>query len=1028
MPINIPQNPNGQALMANSLPVVIASNQTAIPVANSSDITASGSLTALNSTVVSISGGSGTVMMQIGGTWVGTITFEGSNDAFSTSQAITAIYLGGTQTQAATATINGFFSVISAGFAQVRAKMTAYTSGTATILVNNSSASRIVVPLQGNPNNNQALVTQGAAATTPWPTIASSSTTALAAGIKATYTAYGYTRVTAEPKVEFADAFDGVTVDVTNRWTQLGTVTQANSAVAIGNVLTTSTVNSLTSQPTFNVLGLSFQVLAFVMSTEASPLSTTNVNRFRGFGTHTSTPSLSVPVTDGVGFEWDAATAKLYGAIWQSGVRSASSIDLTAYVTSSNTRYAILYRSDLAIFYIGSTEIPVGSISFVTPNTQNLPIKLQTVIGASAPSTTPLDTTSAVAVGDTGGNTTQLTDGTFPWRKATVSNAGALLVSSLGIPAALGQTTMSASQPVVIASNQTNIPTVLMASSTTAAVIRPDNYLKVAGDSTSLFYDSFDSSLDTTTRWTAGGTSPTVTTGVLSVNAGTTALAVSSLTTQPTFALLGNMFSNAFAVMAIDTSALTGNYRFFGFGIAAGSPTVAAPIVNGVGFEFIDTTGAMSGVVWSNGVKTQTLALTRPTDGLNHRYGVYYKTSRVYFEVDNVSVGSIATPNPNTSTLPVLALSVNGAATVSPSATLTFTFIGCGDTARNNQMLSDGAFPWRKASISAVGALSVSDSRLPTTLGNQTASASLATTISTETASGSITTQNLVPAGVATAGSAVEITLNGNSGIGSQVTGTYTGALSLQVTIDGTNWITVGGSPFFNKLTAGNLATITSALQSILTAEVATCVKARITALAAVTGTAVVTIKTTSSNALVGINNALPTGGNSIGNITTLANGQTTHSSASTGSPLRIGGRVITTLDTTLVQGDASDLAVTSGQQLVIKDFASSENDWQFVGTITTTTQTAIKTAGAASIRNFVTCITYQNTNATATTLNIQDGSVNILSISCAASMLNPVNLTFSTPLKGSAATAINYTAGTNASNVLLNVQGFQSF
>lgn len=162
--------------------------------------------------------------------------------------------------------------------------------------------------------------------------------------------------------------------------------------------------------------------------------------------------------------------------------------------------------------------------------------------------------------------------------------------------------------------------------------------------------------------------------------------------------------------------------------------------------------------------------------------------------------------------------------------------------------------------------------------------------------------------------------------------------------------------------------------------------------------------------------------------VTTLANGQTAHSSASTGSPVRAAGRVITTLDTTLVQGDASDLAMTTGQQLVTKDFASSENDWQFVGTVTTTTQTAIKAAGAANIRNFVTGITYQNTNSTATTLLVQDGNTTILSISCAATMLNPVNMVFPTPLRGTAATAVNYTAGTTAANVLLNVQGYQSF
>jgi hypothetical protein len=124
------------------------------------DVNATGNLTALNTTVSIATNGSGTAIMEIGGTWVGTITFEGSNNNFTTLQDITAIYLGGIQTNAATATTNGFFSVVSAGFASVRAKMTAYTSGTANITANSSSAHRIVIPLQGNPNNHQVLASQ----------------------------------------------------------------------------------------------------------------------------------------------------------------------------------------------------------------------------------------------------------------------------------------------------------------------------------------------------------------------------------------------------------------------------------------------------------------------------------------------------------------------------------------------------------------------------------------------------------------------------------------------------------------------------------------------------------------------------------------------------------------------------------------------------------------------------------------------------------------------------------------------------
>jgi hypothetical protein len=124
------------------------------------DTAASGSLGALNATVPLLTSGVGTSIFEIAGSWVGTITFEGSNNGFTTSQAVAAVYLGGIQNQSSTTTTNGFFSVLTAGFAQVRARMSAYTSGTATVLANGSAADRIVVPVQGNPNNNQTLASQ----------------------------------------------------------------------------------------------------------------------------------------------------------------------------------------------------------------------------------------------------------------------------------------------------------------------------------------------------------------------------------------------------------------------------------------------------------------------------------------------------------------------------------------------------------------------------------------------------------------------------------------------------------------------------------------------------------------------------------------------------------------------------------------------------------------------------------------------------------------------------------------------------
>jgi hypothetical protein len=507
------------------------------------------------------------------------------------------------------------------------------------------------------------------------------------------------------------------------------------------------------------------------------------------------------------------------------------------------------------------------------------------------------------------------------------------------------------------------------------------------------------------------------------------------------------MFSHAFSVSTVDSGTKTGNYRFFGLGIAAGSPTVSAPITNGVGFEWRDTDGLLYGVVWSNGSRTQSVALSasQPSDGAAHRYAVYYKTSRVYFEIDNVNVGTIATPNPNTSNLPMLVISVNGASTVSPAAVFTHSFLGVGDTAGNGRMLSDASFPWRKATISAAGALSVRDAGLPAALGAATTANSTAVNIASDQTVSALlpdlnvtgqsaqtaTVNNIIPA---TSGASATDATGYRSGTIQVVSTGTAGTFIFEGSNDNTNFQAV---PVYSQLILTGTpitAAITATASQLIYTFPVTFRYLRLRIATTITGGSIQAFTRLSqaawTPAIFQVAQATAGNLNMTATLasTTLSGGQTAHSAASTGNPLRVAGRVITTLDTTLVQGDASDIAVTTGQQLVTKDFASSENDWQFVGTVTTNTQTAIKAAGAASIRNFVTGLTYQNTNATATTLNIQDGNTNILSISCAASMANPVNLVFPTPLRGTAATAVNYTAGTTGANVLLNVQGYQSF
>jgi hypothetical protein len=171
-----------------------------------------------------------------------------------------------------------------------------------------------------------------------------------------------------------------------------------------------------------------------------------------------------------------------------------------------------------------------------------------------------------------------------------------------------------------------------------------------------------------------------------------------------------------------------------------------------------------------------------------------------------------------------------------------------------------------------------------------------------------------------------------------------------------------------------------------------------------------------------------------ITSVTTLANGQTAHSSASTGSPVRVGGRVNTTLDTTLIQGDACDAFMTTAGQQVQKPFGTAENDWQYAavagGITASTADVVIKTAGAASIRNYITSISITSEPlVTATEIVIKEGATVIWRHKIPTTGMPLTHIEFPTPLKGAAATALNVAVLTsNVGAVYFNAQGYQSF
>lgn len=202
--------------------------------------------------------------------------------------------------------------------------------------------------------------------------------------------------------------------------------------------------------------------------------------------------------------------------------------------------------------------------------------------------------------------------------------------------------------------------------------------------------------------------------------------------------------------------------------------------------------------------------------------------------------------------------------------------------------ISDGNNQNRVDTINSSGSRS-GNNQLLASVGDQTNSAnilksdgtaagtnSLLVTQTDVSATGNITTQNLVSAGTATAGSAVLTgSLTGVSVLTVQVTGTYTGALSIQGTVDNATWVTlVQPSGVFTNLNTGvQSATIPSAATSIYQVSIGGLKNARITGLAAVTGTAVVTLRAGLSSNQVSVSNSLPAGSAVLGAITNIIPG-----------------------------------------------------------------------------------------------------------------------------------------------------------
>jgi hypothetical protein len=160
-------------------------------------------------------------------------------------------------------------------------------------------------------------------------------------------------------------------------------------------------------------------------------------------------------------------------------------------------------------------------------------------------------------------------------------------------------------------------------------------------------------------------------------------------------------------------------------------------------------------------------------------------------------------------------------------------------------------------------------------------------------------------------------------------------------------------------------------------------------------------------------------------------NGQAAHDAVIAGNPVRIGVRALAVPYAAVASGDVADLTSTLNGALIQKPFSIPDSDWVYAppaGGIAVATDIAVRAAQAAGIRNYVTAIQVRNTNAVATELVIKDGATTVLwRTQLPANMAGSEDVEFPTPLRGSAATALNVQCITAGAAVYPNLQGYSA-
>lgn len=221
---------------------------------------------------------------------------------------------------------------------------------------------------------------------------------------------WGNLQVSVEGNAIFSDAFDGTVLDTTYRWN--APVTAGAGALAISGGLASFTVGTgassavaLNSDEAFINVGASFLQYATIVQWEAGNAFTgllpVNVNSFFGQGSPNGAYTAATPLNNAIGFE-RTIDGNISAVLYSSTVRIPIAVLTSRFLDGAPHVIGIATRGDTKYFFVDNLEVPVASITYVTPAIINLPIRAHVINHTSGPAVAPTFKITGVQVLDSG--------------------------------------------------------------------------------------------------------------------------------------------------------------------------------------------------------------------------------------------------------------------------------------------------------------------------------------------------------------------------------------------------------------------------------------------------------------------------------------------------------------------------------------------------------------------------------------------------------------------------------------------------